>query len=86
MLKYTGGGFGGFLNGIPARDLAAEEVARLGGEAVLVATGLYVSPGSSPSKEAIPVPEPGSINLSDGVSDTEASLASRTLNERKKGK
>lgn len=43
-LTYTGGGYGGFLPGIPARDLTAEEVAALGGEAALLASGLYVRP------------------------------------------
>lgn len=41
-LKYTGGGFGGFLPGIPARDLTAAEVEELGGVKVLLETGLYI--------------------------------------------
>ena len=44
MLKYTGGGFGGSLPGLPARDLQDEEVERLGGEDDLLATGLYEKP------------------------------------------
>ncbi len=40
-LKYTGGGFGGSLQGIPARDLTAEEVEEHGGVEVLLKTGLY---------------------------------------------
>jgi hypothetical protein len=52
MLIYTGGGYGGFLPDIPARDLNDEEVKAHGGEAKLLATGLY-------SKEqAKPVPKP----------------------------
>jgi hypothetical protein len=41
MLRYTGGGCGGSLPGIPARDLTDQEVDRLGGETSLLATGLY---------------------------------------------
>lgn len=40
-LRYTGGGYGGFLPGLPARDLSDEEVEALGGEKALVKTGLY---------------------------------------------
>jgi len=43
-LTYTGGGFGGSLPHIPARDLTAGEVERLGGVAALVKTGLYKLP------------------------------------------
>ena len=38
-LKYIGGGH--FIPGLPMRDLTAEEVDKLGGEAGLVATSLY---------------------------------------------
>lgn len=41
MLRYTGGGYGGFLPGVPARDLSDEEVEALGGEKALLKTGLY---------------------------------------------
>ena len=41
-LRYTGGGFGGALAGIPARDLTAEEAEKFGGEKTLLASGLYV--------------------------------------------
>jgi len=44
MLIYTGGGSGGSLPGLPARDLQDEEVERLGGEKKLLATGLYEKP------------------------------------------
>ncbi len=40
-LIYTGGGYGGFLPDIPARDLTDEEVKRYG-EGVLLTSGLYV--------------------------------------------
>jgi hypothetical protein len=40
-LKYTGGGYGGGLPGIPARDLNDDEVKQFGGEAALLKTGLY---------------------------------------------
>jgi hypothetical protein len=41
MLRYTGGGFGGSLPGLPARDLTDQEVLDLGGEKALLDTGLY---------------------------------------------
>jgi hypothetical protein len=41
MLLYTGGGCGGSLPGIPARDLTDLEVDQLGGEKLLLDTGLY---------------------------------------------
>lgn len=43
-LKYTGGGFGGSLPNIPARDLTAAEVKAAGGEAELLKSGLYEKP------------------------------------------
>lgn len=45
-LIYTGGGFGGALPGIPARDLSADEVKLHGGETNLLGTGLYEKPES----------------------------------------
>ena len=42
MLIYIGKGF---LNGLPARNLTDDEVEALGGEKVLLATGLYKKPG-----------------------------------------
>jgi len=41
MLRYTGGGVGGSLPGLPARDLQDEEIEALGGEVELLETGLY---------------------------------------------
>lgn len=41
MLRYTGGGYGGWLPGIPARDLTDEQVEAYGGVEFLVGTGLY---------------------------------------------
>ena len=41
MLRYTGGGYGGWLPGVPARDLNDDEVEELGGMDALLATGLY---------------------------------------------
>ena len=38
-LKYIGGG--AFIVGLPARDLSEDEVEELGGEEVLLETGLY---------------------------------------------
>lgn len=39
-LRYTGGGYGGWLPGVPARDLAPDEVAEHG-ESTLLAAGIY---------------------------------------------
>jgi hypothetical protein len=55
MLIYTGGGFGGALPNIPARDLTDEEVARYGGAAALVATGLYARAEREGTENAIRV-------------------------------
>lgn len=100
MLKYTGGGFGGVLDNIPARDLYDEEIERFGGEQALLESGIYAKPGEE--REALETTRDGktisgeltdvqvalnqgSINLNDGVSQDEASLAGRTLNKSKKG-
>ncbi len=40
-LRYTGGGYGGFLRDIPARDLTDEEAEKFGKES-LVKSGLYI--------------------------------------------
>ena len=41
-LKYTGGGYGGAVNGVPARDLTDEDIKRLGlDEDALIKGGLY---------------------------------------------
>ncbi len=50
-LEWTGGGYGGSLQGIPARDLSAEEVKEHGGEKVLLETGLYGRVKPSPSTD-----------------------------------
>lgn len=50
MLKYIGNG--NWLPGVPARDLADEEAAWLGGVETLVATGLYEEdPAEPPEKK-----------------------------------
>jgi hypothetical protein len=51
-LRYTGGGYGGFVVGIPARDLLAEEVEKFGGLEVLLATGLYKEIAKPTKKKA----------------------------------
>jgi len=43
MLKYNGGGFGGSIPNIPARDLTDEEVLMFGKELLLLC-GLYEEP------------------------------------------
>lgn len=40
-LAYTGGGFGGSLQGVPARGLTAAEVKEHGGEKYLISKGIY---------------------------------------------
>lgn len=45
-LKYVGAGF---VPGIPARDLTAEEVKEFGGEKFLLETGLYNKPDEKKS-------------------------------------
>lgn len=41
MLKYTGGGFGGAIPNIPARDLLESEYEKYGGKDFLLKTNLY---------------------------------------------
>lgn len=48
-LSYVGGGF---LPGVPARDLTAEEVELYGGAKVLIASGLYVEDKPAAGKKA----------------------------------
>ncbi len=48
-LVYTGAGMGAFFAGIPARDLTPVEVEKYGGEAFILALGLYEKP--APVKE-----------------------------------
>jgi hypothetical protein len=75
MLVYTGGGYGGFLPGVPARDLSDDEVDAYGGESKLLGTGLYARVG-----DAKPARKPrGVIDLNDGVSNDEARLAGQAL-------
>lgn len=38
---YTGGGFGGSRQGLPAKNLTAEEIENLGGIDYVLSTGLY---------------------------------------------
>lgn len=45
MLKYTGGGKKLSVHGIPARDLSDDDVSKYGGEALILATGLYEKVG-----------------------------------------
>lgn len=62
VLVYTGGGHGGMLPGVPARDLTDEETEAYGGARYLVGTGLYRlahAPGDDvPSVDDVaPLPE-----------------------------
>lgn len=78
-LIYTGGGFGGFLLGFPCRNLTDAEVEQLGGEAKVLTTGLYQRASAPIQKQKAR----GQIDLNDGVSTDEATLAGQTLAERK---
>ncbi len=78
-LKYTGGGFGGFMVGVPARDLTDAEVEMYGGAQKLLATGLYERADAAPEPGVPSAPAVGAIDLRDGVDDAEATLAGRTL-------
>jgi hypothetical protein len=53
-LKYTGAGF---LPGVPARDLNANEVGTHGGAQALIASGLYVEDKPAAGKKAEKVSE-----------------------------
>ncbi len=79
MLIYTGGGFGGSLPNIPARDLTDDEAQRLGGADQLVATGLYSRPGVTQPASNPKAKMSGAIDLRDGVSVDEKTLAGKTL-------
>lgn len=48
-LKYTGGGF---LPGVPARDLSEDEVKEHGGERALLKSGLYEKESKKPGPKA----------------------------------
>jgi len=82
-LVYTGGGFGGSLPNIPARDLTVQEIKQYGGADQLVASGLYARIGDAPAPTE-PEIEQGVIDLRDGVNDDEATLAGKTLAAKKK--
>jgi hypothetical protein len=78
MLRFIGDGSQWF-NGVPARDLTAEEAAQYP-VAELVASGLYVVDGETTTS----APESGAIDLRDGVSESEASLAGKALARKRK--
>ena len=61
MLIYIGNG--DYKIGIPARDLASEEVEQYGGEKLLIATSLYVKPAKPGKKVAAADQTPGSAGV-----------------------
>lgn len=66
-LRYTGGGYGGSINGIPARDLTDEDIARLKLDAdELIRGGLYIN--AVPDAPAWPQETPAEV----GDEDAEA--------------
>ncbi|MGA2504198.1 MAG: hypothetical protein ABSG01_08930 [Anaerolineales bacterium] len=68
MLNYIGNG--DHKIGIPARDLSAEELQQYGGEALLLATGLYAKPAKVSKKAAAVTKEvasaPHGVEVADG--------------------
>lgn len=48
---YTGGGFGGTRQGLPAKNLTAQEVEQRGGIDFVLSTGLYELVESSEEEE-----------------------------------
>jgi hypothetical protein len=50
ILIYTGGGFGGTWQGIPARNLTSKEVDLYGGIDAILDTGLYEKPNRNEKK------------------------------------
>ena len=54
VLKYIGWGF---LPGIPARDLSAEDVERYSDKDALIATGLYAEPEKPKRKAKVAIVE-----------------------------
>lgn len=71
-LRYTGGGHGGSLPDVPARDLSADEVERFGGTDALLASGLYVT-GSEDKRAAGPsenkAPNPTTVDAHEPDAD-----------------
>ena len=51
-LIYTGGGYRGFLRGVPARNLDADEVKQHGGQQRLLESGIYKKPSGKKPKTA----------------------------------
>jgi hypothetical protein len=84
ILRYVGEG--DFLIGVPARDLTADEAVEYGGVERLVASGLYSVDDHADQDPIEPIEEvllSQVINLADGVDETEASFAGKTLQKRR---
>jgi hypothetical protein len=62
-LQYVGNG--AWIRGIPARDLSADEVARLD-SAALIGSGLYTEAASAPAADEEPSADSGEELDSDG--------------------
>lgn len=82
ILKYIGEG--AFVNGVPARDLDSTDIAQSGFtvEQLLAFEPRVYERTDAPLVESTVAV----INLDDGASDSEARLASKTLNARRKQK
>ncbi len=60
-LRYTGAGEGRWLIDVPARDLSDEEAALYGGEASLLASGIYEKADGGKAARASKVNSPSAL-------------------------
>ncbi len=82
ILRYVGDG--AFVNGVPARDLDSSDIASSGftvEQLLAFEPRVYESTGAPYVEPTVAV-----INLNDGANDTEAHIAAKTLNARKRQK
>ncbi len=80
ILRYIGDG--AFVNGVPARDLEAFDIAQSGftvEQLLAFEPRVYESTGAPLVESGV-----GVVNLEDGVSDAEARLAGKALRHRRK--
>jgi hypothetical protein len=85
ILRYIGNP-GQFIVGVPARDMLEDEAGQHGGVEALLASRLYIK-DNAPGEPIVPIEEAtltGVINLADGVDDSEAELAGRALQKRRR--
>jgi len=73
MLKYIEGGF---IYGIPARDLTEKEVEEYGGEKFLIKTGLYEKVGEAKGRSV----------KNNAIAHTKTPLPNKTVKEEDNGR